>query len=81
MCSICHFCCPNNKHFFLNPIASLNFIASNNFLLQEICRFLRLVAYHDWALSPLIVDVNGDLTMKEEGQMMVSPRKIVILMQ
>lgn len=33
-------------------------------------RFLRLVAYHDWALSPLVVDVNGDLTMKEEGQIM-----------
>ena len=28
-------------------------------------RFLRPVAYHDWALSPLIVNVNGDLTMKE----------------
>lgn len=44
-------------------------------------RFLRLVAYHDWALSPLIVDVNGDLTMKEEGQMMaqfIAKRKVCL---
>lgn len=42
-------------------------------------RFLRLVAYHDWALSPLIVDVNGDLTVKEEGQItaqFIAKRKV-----
>ncbi|GLJ36464.1 hypothetical protein SUGI_0732270 [Cryptomeria japonica] len=33
-------------------------------------RFLRLIAYFDWAMTPLIVDVNGELTMKEHGLIM-----------
>ncbi|KAH9309820.1 hypothetical protein KI387_037731, partial [Taxus chinensis] len=33
-------------------------------------RFLRLIAYFDWAMSPLIVDVNGELTLKDRGQIM-----------
>eukprot|EP01018_Ginkgo_biloba_P017195 Gb_07104 [translate_table: standard] len=33
-------------------------------------RFLRLIANYDWAMSPLIVDVNGDLTVKDQDQIM-----------
>lgn len=33
-------------------------------------RFLRVIAYFDWAMAPLIVDVNGELTMKDRGQIM-----------
>ncbi|XWS42061.1 hypothetical protein CRYUN_Cryun17cG0136500 [Craigia yunnanensis] len=29
-------------------------------------RFLRLLAEHDWAFSPLVVDINGDLSQNDE---------------
>ncbi|XVE82616.1 hypothetical protein DITRI_Ditri16bG0020000 [Diplodiscus trichospermus] len=31
-------------------------------------RFLRLLAEHDWAFSPLIVDINGDLSQNDEKE-------------
>ncbi|PPS17856.1 hypothetical protein GOBAR_AA02726 [Gossypium barbadense] len=31
-------------------------------------RFLRLLAEHDWAFSPLVVDINGDLSQNDEKE-------------
>ncbi|OMO95209.1 Nrap protein [Corchorus capsularis] len=31
-------------------------------------RFLRLLAEHDWAFSPLVVDINGDLTQNDQKE-------------
>lgn len=35
-------------------------------------RFLRLLSDYDWAFSPLIVDINGDLTPKDEKEVNVN---------
>lgn len=35
-------------------------------------RFLRLLAERDWAFSPLVVDINGDLSQNDEKEIDVS---------
>lgn len=35
-------------------------------------RFLRLLAEHDWAFSPLVVDINGDLSQNDDKEIDVS---------
>ena len=35
------------------------------------CRFLHLLINHVWALEPLVVDVNGDLTPDDHIKIMV----------
>lgn len=42
-----------------------------------ICRFLRLLYEHDWTFSPLIVDINGDLSPDEEKEINVSTMVLV----
>ena len=36
------------------------------------CRFLRLLINHDWALEPLVVDVNGDMTRADYDTIIVT---------
>lgn len=40
------------------------------------CRFLRLLSEYDWSFSPLIVDVNGDLTPKDDKEINVCAAKV-----
>ncbi|XP_031476888.1 uncharacterized protein LOC116248304 isoform X2 [Nymphaea colorata] len=39
-------------------------------------RFLRLLSEYDWAHTPLIIDVNGDLTLQDEAE--INSRKISV---
>lgn len=43
---------------------------SYSFLLDD--RFLRLLASYDWAFSPLVVDINNDMTSEDAKEISVS---------
>lgn len=63
--------------FFLGPskvcyssswLSSLNL----NMVFSFFCRFLRLLSEYDWSFSPLIVDINGDLTPDDDKEINVN---------
>ena len=41
------------------------------------CRFLRLLSEYDWSFSPLIVDINGDLTPDDGKEINVTAAIII----
>lgn len=64
-------CIESQMWFFIYLISLLpNIYPPSNTNL--ICRFLRLLYEHDWTFSPLIVDINGDLSPDEEKEINVS---------
>lgn len=41
-------------------------------LIDFIDRFLRLLSHYDWTFSPLVVDINHDLSPSDEKEINVS---------
>jgi len=41
-------------------------------------RFLRLLSHYDWTFSPLVVDINNDLSQSDEKEINVSVSEYMI---